>query len=301
MLAISLFAGLIVAAGTALATLGTAQPAAKPKPPTFVITGHGWGHRVGMGQYGALGYARRGVGYARILAHYYPGTVLTRTSVRQVRVLLADGVRTVTVSSKAPFRVRDADGASYKVAAGSYRIGPSLKLKVEGSATPKALAGPIMFTPGRVPLELGRAYRGSIQLIAREGAVQAVNVVRLEDYVKGVVSQEVSADWPAEALKTQAVASRSFAVATRKQGSYDLYADTRSQVYGGVGAEEFATTAAVESTAGKVLSYRGQPAVTYFFASSGGRTAAIQDGFLGSRPVPYLVSVRDPYDTVSPY
>src|SRR6266508_28496 len=93
MLAISLFAGLIVAAGTALATLGTAQPAAKPKPPTFVITGHGWGHRVGMGQYGALGYARRGVGYARILAQYYPGTVLTRTSVRQVRVLLADGAR----------------------------------------------------------------------------------------------------------------------------------------------------------------------------------------------------------------
>ncbi|HEX9094363.1 MAG TPA: SpoIID/LytB domain-containing protein, partial [Coriobacteriia bacterium] len=103
-------------------------------------------------------------------------------------------------------------------------------------------------------------------------------------------------------LKTQAVATRSYAVATRKpSGSFDVYPDTRSQVYGGVNAEEFSTSAAVDATAGVILSYRGKPAVTYFFASSGGRTAAIQDAWPGSHSVPYLVSVPDPYDVLSPY
>ncbi len=282
----------LTAAGGALAT----------SLPTFVITGRGWGHGVGLAQYGAYGYAKHGLGYAKILDHYYPGTALTRTSVPQVRVLLADGAQSVSVSSKAPFRVRDANGMSYPLAAGSYTLGPSLKLRVEASAAPKALPGPLRFVPGRLPLELGRAYRGSIQVTARSGGLQAVNVVGLEDYVRGVVSQEVSSDWPVEALRAQAVASRSYAVATRKaQGSYDLYADTRSQVYAGVDAEEFTTNAAVQSTAGKILTYHGQPAITYFYASSGGKTAAIQDAFSGSNPVPYLVSVPDPYDTLSPY
>jgi stage II sporulation protein D len=302
MLPSSLFAALAAALGTALSTLAAAQPAAKAPLPTFVIRGHGWGHGVGMGQYGALGYARHGLGYAKILAHYYPGTALTPTTVRQVRVLLADGVSSVTVSSQAPFRVRDVQGNSYKLAAGSYTVGPTLKVRVEASAAPKALPGPIMFTPGRVPLQTSRRYRGSIQVVSKGGGLQAINIVGLEDYVRGVVSQEVSSDWPAEALKAQAVASRSYAVATRKKGAtYDVFADTRSQVYGGVDAEEFTTGAAVDATKGKVLTYRGQPAITYFSASSGGKTVAIQDAFAGSRPVPYLVSVQDPYDTVSPY
>jgi SpoIID/LytB domain protein len=302
MLPSSVFAAFAAALGTALATLGVTQPASKPALPTFVIRGHGWGHGVGMGQYGALGYARHGLGYAKILAHYYPGTSSTSTTVGQIRVLLADGARNLAVSSQAPFRVRDANGKSYKLAAGSYTVGPALKVRVEASASPKALPGPIMFTPGRVPLQLSRPYRGSIQVIAKGGGLQAINIVGLEDYVRGVVSQEVSSDWPVTALKAQAVASRSYAVATRKRGAaYDVFADTRSQVYGGVQAEDFATSAAVDATAGKILSYRGQPAITYFYASSGGRTAAIQDAFPGSRPVPYLVSVADPFDSLSPY
>src|SRR5262249_6423292 len=84
--------------------------------PTYVIKGHGWGHGVGMGQDGAYGYAKHGYGYAKILAHYYPGTALSKTTMPQVRVLLEDGVRTVSITSKAPFRVRDAGGTSYPLA-----------------------------------------------------------------------------------------------------------------------------------------------------------------------------------------
>jgi len=282
--------------------LAAAQSAGAASLPTFVIKGHGWGHGVGMGQDGAYGYAKHGFTYAKILAHYYPGTALTKTTLQQVRVLLADGTKTVSVTSKSAFRVRDADGNSYPLAAGTYNLGPALKLRVESSSAPKALPGPLRFIPGRLPLELGRAYRGSILVSVKSGGLQAVNIVGLEEYVRGVVSQEVSSDWPVEALKAQAVASRSFAVATKKgSGSFDVYADTRSQVYAGVDAEEFETNAAVQATEGRVLTYKGKPALTYFSASSGGRTAAVQDGFPGSNPVPYLPSVPDPYDNVSPY
>ena len=295
---------MIRGAGFLAAVLGMTLVAAQSAAalPTFVVSGHGWGHGVGMGQDGAYGYAKHGLGYAKILAHYYPGTALTRTSVPQVRVLLASGVRSVAITSKSPFRVRDADGNSYALDAGTYTLGPSLKVRVESSAAPKALDGPLRFIPGRLPLELGQAYRGSIQVAVKGGSLQAVNVVGLEDYVRGVISKEVDPGWPIEALKAQAVASRSFAVATRKEsGSFDLYADTRSQVYAGVDAEEFSTNAAVQATEAKILTYRGEPAITFFSASTGGKTAAIQDGFPGSKPVPYLVSVPDPYDTVSPF
>src|SRR5262249_7362176 len=264
--------------------------------------GHGWGHGVGMGQDGAYGYAKHGWAYAKILAHYYPGTALAKTTVPLVRVLLADGAKSVSVTSKAPFRVRDADGNSYPLAAGTYALGPALKGRGQANAAPKALPGPLRFTPGRLPLQLGRAYRGSIQVLVKGGSLQAVNFVALEDYTRGVISQEVDAGWPIEALKAQAAATRSFAVATRKDsGTFDLHPGTRSQVYRRVDAEQFTTNAAVQATVGQILTYKGQPAITYFSASSGGRTAAIQDAFPGSKPVPYLVSVPDPYDTVSPY
>jgi SpoIID/LytB domain protein len=107
--------------------------------------------------------------------------------------------------------------------------------------------------------------------------------------------------WPAEALAAQAVVARTYALAHLHQGDFDLYSDTRSQVYGGIGAEAPSATAAVNETAGQVVFYDGELADTFFFSSSGGRTANVQDVWTGSQPVPYLVSVPDPYDTLSPY
>ena len=294
----------VVALALTGATVASAVPV-KPKgkrAATFVIRGRGWGHGVGLAQYGALGYARHGVSYRKILKHYYPGTRLKQTKVKQVRVLLADWTSRIAIFSRKSFRVRDANGVSYKLAPGHYRIGPRLKVKVDPDQAPPPLPGPILFTPGRVPLVLDRPYRGSMLVSSSGSAVRAVNLVGLEDYVRGVVPDEVPEEWPAGALKAQAVASRTYVVATRKRGGpFDVYPDTRSQVYGGVDAEEFSTNAAAEATAGRIVAYHQKPAVTYFFASSGGRTAAIQDAWPGSTPVPYLVSVPDPYDMASPY
>jgi SpoIID/LytB domain protein len=126
-------------------------------------------------------------------------------------------------------------------------------------------------------------------------------VVGLEDYLKGVVPAEMPSSWHAEALKSQAVAARSYALSHRATAKpYDLYSDTRSQVYAGIAVEKPTTSAAIDATAGQVLLYNGKIADTLFSSSSGGRTAANAEAFAGSRPVPYLVSVADPYD-FSPY
>jgi SpoIID/LytB domain protein len=109
-------------------------------------------------------------------------------------------------------------------------------------------------------------------------------------------------DWPLEAVKAQAVAARSYALAQRRRGgTFDVYGDVRDQVYGGVAAETPVGNRASAETKGQVLMYGGDVATTFFFSSSGGRTASVQDVFQGSPPLPYLVSVPDPYDTISPY
>ncbi len=107
--------------------------------------------------------------------------------------------------------------------------------------------------------------------------------------------------WPLEALKAQAVAARSYALATRRSGEFDVYSDVRSQVYRGIPEEEASTNEAIDATAGLVVTYEGQVAHTYFFSTSGGRTATVTDVWPSSRPIPYLVSVADPYDSLSPY
>jgi SpoIID/LytB domain protein len=267
---------------------------------TFVITGHGWGHGVGLSQYGAYGYAQKGLDYTKIVLHYFPGTELGDAPVSKVRVLLAGGAKSLKVGSDQDFRVRDGAGAVHDVAAGTYALTSTLKLKVDGGNKATALTGPLVFQPGGAPLSLNRRYRGTIQVDVVGTKLRAVNVVGLEQYLWGVVPAEMPFQWAPEALKAQAVVARSYALATRKiGGAFDLYPDTRSQMYLGVDHERPSTTAAVNATTGKVVLYQGQVAKTYFFSTSGGRTASAED--VWGTPVPYLVSVPDPYDSISPH
>ncbi len=114
------------------------------------------------------------------------------------------------------------------------------------------------------------------------GGVQTVNAVDLEDYVRGVISWEMPSGWAPEALKVQAVAARTYAITTSVGGAgFDLYADTRSQMYGGVAAETPSTDAAVAATRGQVVTYNGAPVITYFSASSGGHTENVAERLAG--------------------
>ena len=292
-------------AATSLAGARTGTPAqrtATAPPPSFFISGRGWGHGIGMSQWGAYGYAQRGTPYDQILAHYYRSTTLGKAPVARVRVLLGEGLKALAVASDSPFSVRDGSGTVYQLQPGPYSFGPALKVKVDQTQPAKALTAPLVFLPGATPLKYGgKQYRGQLQVNAALTSLQLVNSVGLEPYLYGVVPREVPFLWPAEALKAQAVVARSYALAVRKTGAYDLYADTRSQVYGGVAAEKPTTNAAVDATAGQVLLFEGKVATTFFFSTSGGRTASIEDVWARGEAVPYLVGVPDPYDTASPH
>jgi SpoIID/LytB domain protein len=249
------------------------------------IDGRGWGHGVGMSQWGARGFAAHGWSYRQILAHYYPGTTLRREGRHTVRVLIAEERGFVMIGSKARFHVRDARGRMRTLPAGRRRVAAS---RVH-----------LTFVPGAQPLTLeGNRYRGSLVV----GGGDVINVLPLDQYLRGVVPWEMPRHWAHEALKAQAVAARSYALATLKHGQpFDLYADTRDQVYGGIRAEGRTTNAAIAATHGIVLEWDGKPALTYYFSTSGGRTAAARDVLPWAPRVPYLVSVADPYDSISPH
>jgi stage II sporulation protein D len=275
----------------------------------FTIRGAGFGHGVGMSQYGALGYAQHGWDYRAILAHYYTGTALgaLRDS-REVRVLLQStrGMASFTGASTA--------GSELLTPASTYyvrgRVGNQVQLLGPRKHVLATVAAPLRVT-GTAPLTLrGRAgnghsngiYRGALEFRPGTfGGVNAINAVGLDDYVQGVIPVESPSSWPSEALKAQAVAARTYAVTTSKNGAgFEQYPDTRSQVYGGAGVETAATNAAAQDTAGQLVTYQGTPVPTYFFSTSGGRTENVENTALGTVAKPWLTSVVDQYDGVSP-
>ena len=299
-----------------------ALPALASADTTFTFTGHGYGHGVGMGQYGAQGYALQGWTHEQILAHYYQGTTLGPTTFTQVRVLLEDAVAQVTASAPAGLAAADEGGTATlaipgpgavtvrKDADGFALVDATGAVLAHGWTGPVSLAasdgGPVTLAGAALNGLKDGSYRGRLRVLASTGAtggLQAVNVVSLENYLLGVVASEMPSSWKPEALEAQAIAARTYAVATRKPASspYDLYPDERSQVYRGIAAESPASSAAVTATAGQVVLYQGQPIVTYFSSSTGGRSANVEEGITGAAPEPYLVSVDDPYDTISPY
>jgi stage II sporulation protein D len=270
------------------------------------IDGHGSGHGVGLSQYGAYGFARQERRSFRwILAHYYRGTRVAPVASARLRVRLKQRstlrVRASDLATAAGRRVSLTPGRTYRLSA--WRDGFRLVDLATGH-TRAHLHGRVRLSPGHTPLQLlGRAengvtdgrYHGAL-VVGRAGDDGvAVNDVALEDYLLGVVAGEMPATWPAAALRAQAVAARSYALRSRRPAeAFDVFADTRSQVYGGIQAETGTATAAVTATRALAVLSGTEVALTLFHASSGGRTAAVEEVFLSSPPVAYLVSVDDP-------
>jgi stage II sporulation protein D len=284
-----------------------AVPATADAAVRHVIRGAGFGHGIGMSQYGAYGYALQGSRYSGILAHYYKGTSLSTAPSRPVRVLLQPVDPYIRVRGATSVGGRDLNPATTYVAkrgggrivittSRGKRVGRFSSIVTFRSADPMRLLGPALnFVSDGL-------YRGSIEVRVDGGGVTAINELDMDSYLRGVVAGEMPSSWPLEALKVQAVAARTYALATRKtDGAFDQYPDTRSQVYRGVTGESVRSDAAVRATAGRIVTYSGVPAVTYYFSTSGGHTENVEFSFVGSLSKPWLVGVPDPYDTQSPY
>lgn len=197
----------------------------------------------------------------------------------QIRVAVFKDVREATLAVKGPFDIVDArtrqlfyhgrDFSSSKVTAGEGGIRfRNMTFNTEGIEITGKRKAAILVN--------GRPYRGEIRIFKYPGGTLCVvNVLDLESYVKGVLYHEVSHKWPIDAIKAQAVASRTYAMYQRevmKGKDYDLTADTSSQVYGGYASEQHRTNRAANFTKDEVLTFRGRFFPAYFHATCGGMT-----------------------------
>jgi stage II sporulation protein D len=277
----------------------TAAPAgAATSGSGLYLTGAGNGHGIGMSQYGAAGYALHGAGYQQILRDYYAQTTLGHVSpTKPVTVLLrarGSALFSGATAIKGWTKHKLDPAFNYSV----ERAGQKLRVLV-GRHLIGTFAAPLQVTgPGPLTLVGLGSYRGSFVFRPNpQGAgVMTVNSVGLDDYVRGVVAAEMPPNWPQQALDAQAVAARTYAITSRPIGAnFELWNNTKSQMYEGVKAETVSSNAAVAATSGQVVEYDGTPVTTYFFASSGGETESVQNVFQIA-PAAWLVSRPDPYD-----
>jgi SpoIID/LytB domain protein len=288
----------LVALLTALALASSASAGT-----IFVVKGKGWGHGVGLSQWGAFGLAR-GFGvdhhftWQDIIAHYFHNTTIGDRS-GKVSVFLAGGRQSVTI------------GSAFKVVAGSRSVQHVGDATVSKTSTGRIKVGgvngtfrsPATFSPTGGVLHLNsRHYRGKLIVSVSAGALRIVNLLGIDAYVRGVVTNESPSSWgdlgAQEALNAQAVAARSYALYTVAHGGGKcggaLCPSTVDQVYNGYDSETANGREAVAATGGKVVLHGGSVAQTFFSSSSGGRTAASVDTW-GGNPG-YLESTPDPAD-----
>jgi SpoIID/LytB domain protein len=315
---------------TALASLAfslfpSAGPAAATdRPPPIVVGfplettffGRGWGHGVGMSQHGARGRALAGQDAATILAHYYQGTTFGSIDpATTVRVLILDAFSATagaplvahgrggswTVDGIAKTFPADARLAAWPVSAGSSTW--NLKITASGGAVlHTSTVTSIWIRPGSgAVIQLDSkpssydTYRGVVR-VRLSATARVINILGLDTYLRGVVPTEMPASWPVEALRAQAIAARSYGAVRLHpaEGSFDVYDDTRSQVYRGVEAEAATTNAAIAATSGSVLKSGSAIANAMFHSTGGGATENNEFAFVSptgvivSSPVSYL-------------
>jgi SpoIID/LytB domain protein len=282
------------------------------------ITGHGWGHGRGGGQYGSLGYAvDHGWSYSQILDHYYGGTTKSVRGESLMTVNLTEQEdRDLIMTSGSGFQVDTGDGSDALLASGGEAVlvrrtttgweifkaascsggsggwGSPAK-KYASSATPRVGTGYngddsnlMMKVCG--PTGNVRSYRGIVTAFSDGTAsgMWAVNSLPMESYLRGVVPRESPSFWGGagggkgmEALKYQAVAARSYAMAEQRTLIWKAYDTTQSQVYGGAALngqsnEPSNTNDAISATAGEVRQHsNGSVARTEFSSSTGGWSA----------------------------
>jgi len=302
-----------------LITVGLASPGPASaderarRTASISVTGNGFGHGHGLSQWGAFYAAKDGQSYRTILRFYYPGLKRDTLGGKVSVLVSADTTSDVVVRDRSGLSVKSlGNGRTYALKKGKatwWRITAAkrgakstIAFTTQGRKkwrTLRTVPGEAQFSAGRKPITLrtpvgDRAYRGilrSARPTASTSERDTVNVVSLEDYLKGVVPREVPALWPQQAVRAQAVAARTYAAFERRQplaSHYEICDTTQCQVYGGFTDEHPASNKAIKKTSKQILTTTGQPAFTQFSASNGGYTSA--------GAVAYLPAKKDPYD-----
>ncbi|MEO5842313.1 MAG: SpoIID/LytB domain-containing protein [Acidimicrobiales bacterium] len=314
---VSAIAGAVTLAASLFVAGAAPMAAAQAVQTSFDFEGGGWGHGVGMSQWGAKGRADAGQSAAQILQAYYQNTQLTSQSLGNLRVHLADVPETtftftgaVTWSVNGVAKATSAAGETVAVRA----VGDSIRIQTTApSAGSEAVLGGVGDTvsialvggqPVRVGATGNRYHYG--RLVVRRAATNTLQVtldsITMQAYLYGI--SEVPASWPAEAQKAQAIAARTYAaarLAAPQSATFDLYSTTQDQNYTGY-EKEFSLLAnqwvdAVNATNQQIVTYNGAPITAFYFSSSGGATENSEYVFVTA--LPYARSAPDPFDNVA--
>jgi stage II sporulation protein D len=226
--------------------------------------------------------------------------VVPAQAAMELKVAIKEGVSRVQVGSSTKAIVRDAAGQEVG------ELEAMNAFNAQGGGSNVALGRWRSRSLWIEPTDNGfvwigdRWYRGRTLLVPTSKGMTAVNYVDLDQYLYSVLGSEMSANWPQEALKAQAVAARSFALYKRSTSGnsvYDVGDTTTWQVYKGLEAEAPGTQSAVNATTGQVMTYGGKIILAVFHSSSGGHTENVED--IWTDPLPYLRGVAD-YDMGAP-
>ena len=267
--------------------------------------GKGWGHGIGLSQWGAQGWAEGATGTRltgeQIVAHYFPlATLSSQPATRPFRVLLSAPstgcvgrtiYNTAQMASAGGMRlVLEGDSSVVYLETAPYqpiRFGVSRDGKLIAQ---DAWSGEVVFADADLSLRLqpkqwwdpigirekGLEYRGDLLIQLRdEGNLRVVNYVSSDDYMKGALPGEMPSDWEMEALRAQAITARTYAAwrqDTAGDRTWDVRDDTADQCYGGHSFESPRTNSAIASTAGLILTYKNAPIRALYSSANGGIT-----------------------------
>lgn len=277
----------------------------------FSFSGRGYGHGVGMTQYGAEGMAEKGYTDNYILKYYYTGVGITNkdTSNTNINVALKQNVANTNILCNNEYYISDskthlklftipADSfINVKYQDGSYFISNSTTSEIQNTT---ASAIELSTTGSGVIMVKNKSYSGTINLSRSNTTtnnLDVVNNLNIEQYLRGVIPVEMYAGWKPEALKAQILASRTYAmkqISLHKTRKFDVYDTVLSQVYMGESANDYRVDKLIADTQGEVITYKGKLIDALFSASAGGYT--VDASFVWGTAVPYLKGKPDPYD-----
>lgn len=216
-----------------------------------------------------------------------------------LRIGIVRGVSSLSLEGDA--HVRGGEVRETGTLQGPCSVTPAGEKKV--SACGRAYTAPVFFVPKLGFMSVGgKLFRGTVEVFSEGGTITAVNILPIEEYVRGVINKEIMANWPPEAKKAQAILARTYAVYKKvmkpRNALYDLEPTVLDQVYGGLEKEDLSANNAVAETHGVVLVHNDFPAEVYFHSTCGGRTASAKE--VWGKDVPYLSSVPCNYCASSP-
>ncbi len=278
----------------------------------YTFRGRGTAHGVGLDMSGVEALAGNGVGYREILKTYYTGVNIKGGREGQtLRVGILNGSELQFTADSSYRAYPNNTGAGVAVARDvithvTYNNGQYVT-RVDGAGTWKS-AGFTRLVPssgGHIKvLNNNRKYRGRMEARrSSTGLLWAINVINIEDYLKGIAEEPNS--WPTEGQRTLAVAARTYVLnkklysTTWDAQNFDIDATMGSQYYLGFDAERSNLVAAVQHTKGQVVMYNGKVIVAAYHGNSGGHTESLHNVWGGrASTYPYLKGVPSPWGRV---